>query len=233
MIRNHREENMEANTIPKRPARVTLALYMLYLSLGISVITALVTWLWFGVPEWVGYNFLKSLVQVPLFRFGVPIWVMIYANLIILPVAVSLYYMIGKGRNWARITLLTYVMLETLFCIWSVDLGLSTFPFRRLGLSYFLIRISPEILQVTLHIAASALLFGRVSSHWFRAIKDHNKQAITKPKIGIPRVALGLLALLIVGVVLYQVVGVDKARHWARLSVKRYETSREAFRKGN
>ncbi len=195
---------MEANKILEKPPKVTLAVYMLYISLGISVIVVLVSWVRFGLPGWVGYKLVAFLIQLAMFHFWAPIGVMIYGNLIILPIAFWLYLMIGKGKNWARITLLVYVILEILFTIGS--LGFSVVMRYHLvhvpSLSDWFMRISPEIVQDVFQIVALTFLFGRASSDWFKAIKNHNKRAMTKPKIGITRVALGLLTLLIGGVVL-------------------------------
>ncbi len=203
---------MEANIVPARPSRVTLALYMLYTCLGISVIVVLVSWVRFGLPGWVGYKLVAFLIQLAMFHFWAPIGVMIYGNLIILPVAVWLYFMIGKGKNWARITLLIYVILEILFTI-----GLLGFSFvmryhlvHAPSLSDFLMRISPEILQDVFQIVGLTLLFGRASSDWFKAIKNRSQQAKNRPKMGIPLIAVGLLALLVTTVVLYLAGRLDK-----------------------
>ncbi len=173
---------MENNTLPERPSKVTFALYMLYACLGISVIVVLVSWVKFGLPGWAGYQLITFPMQLALFHFWAPIGVMIYGNLVILPIAFWLYFMIGKGKNWARITLLIYVILEILFTI-----GLLGFSFvlryhlvHVSSLSDWFMRISAEILQDVFHIVALTFLFGRASSDWFKAMKIYNQQPKTK-----------------------------------------------------
>jgi hypothetical protein len=189
---------MEANKILEKPSKVTLALYMLYACLGISVIAVLVSWVRFGLPGWAGYRSITFLMQLALFHFWAPIWVMIYGNLIILPIAFWLYFMIGKGKNWARMTLMIYVILEILLGILPVVFGFFMFHHRpQLSLSDWFMRISPDILQDVFQIVALTFLFGRASSDWFKAIKNRSQQARNKPKMGIPLIAVGLLALLV------------------------------------
>ena len=173
---------MEHNTLPERPLKVTLALYLLYACLGISVIVVLVSWVRFGAPGWLGYQLITFPMQLALFHFWAPIGVMIYGNLVILPIAFWLYFMIGKGKNWARITLLIYVILEILFTV-----GLLGFSFvlryhlvHVPSLSDWFIRISPQILQDVFHIVAVTFLFGRASSDWFKTIKIRNQKLKAK-----------------------------------------------------
>jgi len=208
-------ENMENNTLPERPSKVTFALYMLYACLGISVIPVLVSWVRFGAPGWVGYKLITFPLQLALFHFWAPIGAMLYGNLIILPVAVWLYFMIGKGKNWARITLLIYVILEILLTICLEVFAFSMFyhhPNPTLSLSGFFMRISPEILQDVFQIVAVTFLFGRVSSGWFKAMRICNQQPRTEAKVGVARVAVGLLGMLTVGLVVYQVADVSQRK---------------------
>lgn len=106
--------------MPDRPLRVTLALYLLYLSLGIGVVTVFVTWLRFGAPGPSEFFLLNSFIMITIFHFMSPAWAMqweTHGGLLIaaiVPIALWLYYMIGKGRNWARTVLLIFVILGTL-----------------------------------------------------------------------------------------------------------------------
>jgi hypothetical protein len=165
---------VEENTMLERPSRVTFALGMLYLSLGISVTRLLVTRLGFGdfgPPEYSLAPFLIAVVTSFLFQGSM--W-MIHGGILIVPIAAWLYYMVAKGKNWARMTVPIIVLLETLASILSVIIAARAPVFDETPptLSDFLICYFPVILQLVLRIVAVTLLFGRVSSNWFKAMKN-------------------------------------------------------------
>ncbi|HTY25989.1 MAG TPA: ankyrin repeat domain-containing protein [Desulfomonilaceae bacterium] len=193
---------MEANIVPERPSKVTFAIYVLYTSLGIGVIMVLVTWLLFGSPGPVGYFLITYLMHVSSFHFQT-MWVM-HGDVVIVPIAAWLFYMIGKGKNWARMTLLVFVILETLvFALSLLMIGLlPRSGFSPLSLSGFLIDACPTILQHVLQVVAVTLLFGRVSSNWFKAMKASNRKPRTTSRT--VKVAVALLALLIAVAVFWQ-----------------------------
>ncbi len=100
---------MEANTTLKRPAKISVALYMLYISLGISVTIVIVTWLSFGAPGLTDYYLINSIMMIAALHFRTPEWIG-YGGLLvplILRIALWLYYHISRGKNWARTTLLS------------------------------------------------------------------------------------------------------------------------------
>ncbi len=93
---------MEANTTPERARTVTTAVYLLYVSLVCPSIGILLFWLAFR--------------EADLFR--VAFWGS--ALLGSLVISTLLYYLIGRGKNWARINfagfLFTNYALEYLGC---------------------------------------------------------------------------------------------------------------------
>lgn len=165
---------MDSNSMPERPSRVTFGLYMLSLSLGISVTRFLVTWLGFGDFGPLEYFLATFLIAVVTsFLFQGSLW-MIHGGILIVPIAAWLYYMVAKGKNWARITLLIFVLLEILASILSVIIAARAPMFDETPptLSDLLIRYFPPILQLVLRIVAVMLLFGPTSSDWFKAMKN-------------------------------------------------------------
>ncbi len=188
---------MEKNTIPERPSKVTLAIYILYASLGIGIIMALVKWLLSGTPGSVGYFLITFLMSWSSFHFRTPTWI-IHGDLAFVPIALWLFWMTGKGKNWARIALLTFVILESLLLIATsaIALYLSASTASLLSLPELLMYNSPMILQHILQIAAVTLLFGRVPSNWFKAVKlsgQHRRNKASRIAI----IAVGPLALMI------------------------------------
>jgi hypothetical protein len=175
---------VEATETPGRPLRVNLALSMLYLSLAISVARVSVTWLGFGdffPPEYL-FTIILILLGTSSFFQGSP-W-MDLVGVLFVPIAAWLYYMMAKGKNWARITLLIYVLLETAASILSLSLaGAKLVPMfdpisqTPPAFSDSLIRDFLPILQLVLRITAVTLLFGRVSSNWFEAMKTRNQSS--------------------------------------------------------
>jgi len=163
---------MEANMIPERPSRVKLALQILYLSLGISVIRVLLIWRLAGFPGPAVSFLLSYFLLIALFNLQGPMW-LLHGDLIIFPIALWLYYMIGRGKDWARIIALNFIILAILESMMSAPLTLPPLTFEGVELSYFL--TSAHVVQGVLKIAAIALLFGRVSSDWFRAMKARNQ----------------------------------------------------------
>jgi hypothetical protein len=126
---------MEEDAMPKTPWTVTTAFWMLCLSQGLGMT---VTWLWSE-----GWSGLLGFL----------------ASLLLLMLAV---YMVGTGRNWARIIFLILVLFSAPFTLLDIiqRFGRSAFP----GPLY-------QIVQLEIGIVAVVLLFQRSSSRWFRAMK--------------------------------------------------------------
>jgi hypothetical protein len=134
---------MEVNTIPGRPSQVTKAVYILYFSLGLVTIRA----------------FLDLSISGGKFSEGI-------AVLVQLPLFALLYYVIGKGKNWARITFCVLTFLGIL--LFAVQFlkdppGSNLLSFSKLSL---------DIAGMVLDLIALVLLFQPVSSEWFKDVSD-------------------------------------------------------------
>ena len=82
----------------------------------------------------------------------------------VVPLLAALYYMIGKGENWARIIFSTYcivVPITPVAELWS-DLQ----PQGELRMS----RVSLALAEMSVDLVALLLLFRPASSAWFRAM---------------------------------------------------------------
>jgi hypothetical protein len=166
---------MQTNKTLERPSSVNLALYMLYTSLGIAAVIVLLVWYLWGFPG-PAASFLVSYILLIAFYRVEGAWWLIHMDLVIVPFAIWLYYMIAKGKHWARTLVLFGVILAILDSIIAKPLTLS-FPAQEgsklsYHMPYFL--IGANIVQAVIKIAAMALLFGRVSSDWFSAMSARN-----------------------------------------------------------
>lgn len=143
--------------MPERPSNVTLAVYMLYLGLGVRIMWLVLDWLLLKAP-WFTYTILEWLWL--LISFAVLMW---------------LYHMIGIGKNWARIIVLILVVLETAGWIFVVaNFGL----FLDFSLWAFVGNLG--LVQGFIRIIAMVLLYQRDSSDWFSAIKHMQPLAVSK-----------------------------------------------------
>jgi len=88
-----------------------------------------------------------------------------------------LYYMIGRGKTWARTTFLILFILTLPTTIWSWTQSPSD-PAISGVLDMSLLYLG--IAQVVLQFVALILLFQRVSLDWFKAMKISNQQAKNK-----------------------------------------------------
>jgi uncharacterized protein len=151
---------MEASTIPQRPPKVKLAVNLLYLGLVIGAISGFLQ----PSPPQVDLGPFTTLV-IALLICGVLFW---------------WYYMIGKGRNWARMAFLVIWVIIALFgMVIFFALFFTETPLRLLD-TLPPSSITDTILQffyTGLDIAALILLFQRDSSDWFKAMK-----ALRKPQ---------------------------------------------------
>lgn len=163
-------ESMETNTVPQRPAKVKLAVNLLYLGLVIgAVIGAIEAFLdWPSVVP-VGQEQTPVTVGiVPMLLIALPIFGLFF----------WLYCMIGKGRNWARMIFLVLGVIGAIYGI-SIILALNFTeiplwildPPRPSSISDTIL----QVLQNGIYIAALILLFQQDSSAWFKAMKAWRK----------------------------------------------------------
>lgn len=139
---------MEGNPMPEKPSKVTTAVIMLYFSIGIAALLWLVGLSLAG--ESVG---LTEFVTV--FTAG--------------PVFVWFVYIIGKGKNWARITLLVITVPFLPFSILSLARFLGHTPLSvTLDMGLIILNAAGLILE----IGALIFLFQKDSSDWFKAMRN-------------------------------------------------------------
>ena len=149
----HKENNtsgseyyMEVNATPGRPPQVTKAVYILYLSLGLATIRAFLD---LSIP---GGEFLEGI--------GV---------LVLLPLFALLYYAIGKGKNWARITFCALTFLG--FVLFTVQFVQDPPGSGLLGMG----KLGLDIAGMGFDLIALVLLFRPVSSYWFKAMSGSQR----------------------------------------------------------
>jgi len=130
----------------KRPDKVSLAVNLLLVSLIIGLLL---------VPF--KPSSLALYQMSPTWYFGV----IIFSILFSLSFAGFFIHMIGKGRNWARITLLVLFIISVPFSAPALLRSLTINPI--LGII--------DIGQLGLQVAAYVLLFQKPSSDWFKLMK--------------------------------------------------------------
>ena len=130
---------MDTNpTRPEKPKKVQNAVTILYVTLGIGIIRAVMEAS--ANAEIAGVGFLM------------------FVTLMVFAVMVFLIAMIGRGRNWARITFLVLFLLGLLPSILPLIRSFTISPISGvLGLA-----------QVVLQIVAMVFLFQQESSAWFK-----------------------------------------------------------------
>lgn len=133
------ELNQEVKIAPSKPEKVSLAVNLLYASLGISVLAIFV-------------QAAQAPASLSAFFVVIP--------LITLSIMGFLFYMIDKGKNWARITYLVLTILGA-FSIFTTISNFSQAPLQNS------IGIGNWVLQIT----ALVLLFQTPSSMWFTEMK--------------------------------------------------------------
>jgi hypothetical protein len=151
---------MKANKILEKPSKVRIALILLYSSLGISLprlVMKLVT--------------VEDSVDIP----GMVIAGFI--GLIVFSINLLLFYMIGKGKNWARIAVLIPVIILRAPLAVLLVVGLLSDPrsasFAEIG------NITCYVAERILEIIALTFLFQRASSDWFKAMKIGSTQGVS------------------------------------------------------
>ena len=123
---------------PERPKKVQNAVTILYVTLGIGIVRTV----------------MEASANVEM--AGVGFFTVV--TLVAFAIMVFLFAMIGRGRNWARITLLVFFLL---------GLPLSILPLIR---SFTISPISGVLglAQVILQIVAIVFLFQQDASAWFK-----------------------------------------------------------------
>jgi len=137
---------MQTKEISERPAKVVLALKMLYLVVGIGIIRTIMTVI------------RHADVRSPHF--------LINTKILIYTVSLFLIYQIGKGKNWARWLLVVILAFSIPLNILPSFGSISHNPVHALLL----------FLQLALYIVALVFLFHGSSSGWFGAGKVSKKQ---------------------------------------------------------
>ena len=123
----------------ERPKKVQNAVTILYVTLGFGIVRAVMEAS--ANAEMAGVGFLM------------------FVTLVVFAVMVFLITMIGRGRNWARITFLVLFLLGLLPSILPLIRSFAISPISGV----------PGLAQVVLQIVAMVFLFQQESSAWFRA----------------------------------------------------------------
>lgn len=139
---------MDVSTTPEKPSNVTTAVNVLYFSLGISLARVFLEW-WFGSGSVKSVELAICVILVPLI-----LWV---------------YYMTGKGRNWARTTVLIMACATVPFAIPSI---IETLNHTSLSTSLRVSLIVFDVVGVILAMAALVFLFQKDSADWFKAVNQ-------------------------------------------------------------
>ena len=124
-----------------RPDKVGLAVLLLYVSLGIGL--------------------LRSFMEAP--QQEAPIGLIIFISLFVLGITGFFIFMIGKGKNWARITLLVLFIVGIPFAVPQLFQSLAANPISGLL----------GIAQTAVQAVALAFLFLKPSSDWFRQMRGN------------------------------------------------------------
>ncbi len=124
-----------------RPPRVGTAVKLLYITLGIGV--------------------LRSIMDASMYtEMASPAFV-ILISFFVLGVMGFFIFMIGKGRNWARITFLVFFIISIPFAAFPLMQSVGANPISgRIG-----------IIIIIIQIVALVFLFQKLSSDWFREMK--------------------------------------------------------------
>lgn len=133
-----------------QPQKVDTAVKLLYASLGFGIISSILF-----PPRLDEVSSFDSALNDSLFSF------FIFGPLFLL------YYMIGKGKNWARITYLV-------FFIMGIPLSIVVFPIYLSLSDTPVISGTLSLVQTGMQLVAMVFLFQGESSAWFKAIKQSN-----------------------------------------------------------
>ena len=124
-----------------RPQRVSTAVALIYISLAIGVV--------------------RILMEASGLSQGAPLGFVLFVGFATLAVLLFFTTMIGKRRNWARITFLVLFIIGVPFSILPLLQSLAKTPISGiLGIA-----------QAVLQVVALLFLFQGISSEWFRSPK--------------------------------------------------------------
>ncbi|MBU4565583.1 MAG: hypothetical protein KKE29_12745 [Proteobacteria bacterium] len=126
-----------------RPSKSNTAIILLYVAWALGVLRAFL-----GAPA---ISHLGSEGQA---GAAVAIVVVIFA------IMLFFIFMIGKGRNWARITFLVLYIIGTVMMVVGLVSGA---PFGAAALM--------DIVQVIIQLVALVMLFSAESNAWFQSVK--------------------------------------------------------------
>ncbi len=130
-----------------RPAKIGQAVMLLYVTLGIGV--------------------LRSIMETSRLAQGTSVGFVLFIGFAVLGVMWFFIYMIGKGRNWARVTFLVLFILGVPLAVLPLLQSLAANPFSGLL----------GIAQTVILIVALVFLFQKPSSNWFRRMKGPKQLA--------------------------------------------------------
>jgi hypothetical protein len=125
-----------------RPTKVGNALVILYISLGIGIV--------------------RSIIEGPTTSEAAGVGITVFVALAVLAFMWWLIIMIGRRRNWARVTFLVLFLLGVLPSIWPLVRSFSISPVSGLL----------GLLQVVLQVIALIFLFQHEASAWFATPKS-------------------------------------------------------------
>ena len=129
-------------TLLEKPSKVSNAVKLLYAAIAIGIVRSSIE-----TTRIAETNSFGSILFVAIFVFGL-IWFFIY--------------MIGKGKNWARISFLVLFIIGVPLSILPMIQSLAHSPFSAiLGLA-----------QAVIQIVALVFLFQSDSSAWFKSMKS-------------------------------------------------------------
>ena len=138
----------------RMPEKVTTAVNLLWVSLALGIVR--------GFLEF--SNTVKSLSEQGISEIG-------YIIMIIVALAIFGFFiiMIGKGKNWARITYLVIFLVGVIFSVFSI--------FDAFSISFISGILS--IAQIVLPIISLVFLFDKSSSKWFNSYKNGQRTSKT------------------------------------------------------
>ena len=126
-----------------QPDKVSTALTLLWITIAIGVIRSIMEF--------------SNTSELTSFGLGFGIFIAVFAFVIV----ASFIYMIGRGKNWARITFLVFFIIGIPLAGRSLFQSLLRNPVSGiLG-----------IVEIILEIIALVFLFQKPSSDWFKSIK--------------------------------------------------------------
>ena len=130
-----------------RPDKIRKAVTLLYVTVGVGV--------------------LRSIMEAARLSQGLSVAFAMFIMFAVLGIMWFFIHMIGKGRNWARITVLVFFIIGIPFSVVPLLQSLAANPISGvLGIG-----------QVAIQAVALVILFQKPSSDWFREMKGSRQAA--------------------------------------------------------